>query len=102
MNDILSIIFLIPYFAISSIIPSIFILNQSAKYRRFKKALPSVIVASICYNILIHIIVFNHDFFFIFMIWYITIPLFIIGFIFLICMEYNTWNQSYFNLTIEP
>ncbi len=73
MKDIIkyNIIFLIPYFAISSIIPSIFILNQSAKYRNFKKALPSVIVASICYNILIHIIVFNHDFFFIFMIWYI-------------------------------
>ncbi len=47
MIYILSIIFLIPYFAISSIIPSIFILNQSAKYRSFKKALPSVIVASI-------------------------------------------------------
>ncbi len=43
--NILSIIFLIPYFAISSIIPSVFILNHSAKYRSFKKALPSVIVA---------------------------------------------------------
>ncbi len=95
MNDI-------KYNIFNTVYPSIFILNQSAKkYRCFKKALPSVIVASICYNITYtYIIVFNHDFFFIFMIWYIAIPLFIIGFIFLICMEYNTWNQSYFNLTI--
>ncbi|KHO03007.1 putative membrane protein [Rickettsia felis str. Pedreira] len=52
MNDI----FLMPHLAISSIISSIFILNQGAKYRSFKKALPSVIVAWICYSFIISII----------------------------------------------
>lgn len=48
LNTFLHIIFLTPYVAIYSIIPNIFILNQSAKYRSVKKVLPSVITAWAC------------------------------------------------------
>lgn len=98
MNNIL---IPISYFIIASIIQTIFILNQSAKYRSFKKALPSVIIACICYCTLIYITVFNHELFIVFMLWFVVIPFFIIGFIFFIYMGYNMWNQSYY-LTAEP
>ncbi|MCC8406218.1 MAG: hypothetical protein LN560_01065 [Rickettsia endosymbiont of Sceptobius lativentris] len=95
MNDILNII---PYLAIYSIIPSIFILNQSAKYRSFKKALPSVIVAWICYSFIVSIDMLFSQFFIVTIIFTIGI----VELIFLIYMVYNLWTQSYFNLTAEP
>ncbi|BBJ31415.1 hypothetical protein RAS_05240 [Rickettsia asiatica] len=36
--------------------PSIFILNQSTKYHSFKKALPSIIIAWICYSFIISMV----------------------------------------------
>ncbi len=81
MNDILIIFLHAIILLSSSIIQSIFILNQSAKYCSFKKALPSMIAACISYSIIIYIIIFNTEFLFIYMLWFIAIPIFIIGFI---------------------
>ncbi|MCC8467964.1 MAG: hypothetical protein LN589_04750 [Rickettsia endosymbiont of Eriopis connexa] len=100
MNDILSIMFLIPYLAIYSIIPSIFILNQSTKYRNVKKALPSVITVWVCYSF------FIYHFYNIYMtmafVPYLYMLTVLPAMFFLIYMGYNLWTQSYFNLTIEP
>ena len=102
MNDILTIFLHVIILLSTSIIQSIFILNQSAKYCSFKKALPSMLAGCITYSIIIYIIIFNTDFLFIYMIWFIVIPVFVIGFIFFMYMGYNTWHQSYFNSTTIP
>ncbi|MCC8370384.1 MAG: hypothetical protein LN566_03345 [Rickettsia endosymbiont of Stiretrus anchorago] len=102
MNDILTIFSHVIILLSSSIIQSIFILNQSAKYCSFKKALPSMIAGCISYSIIIYIIIFNTEFLFIYMLWFIAIPIFVIGFIFFMYMGYNTWHQSYFNSTNIP
>ncbi len=89
MNDILNII---PYLAIYSIIPSIFILNQSAKYRSFKKALPSVIVAWICYSFIVSIDMLFSQFF-------IVTIIFTIGIVELIFLIYILLNIA--QITLE-
>ncbi|HJD68075.1 MAG TPA: hypothetical protein LFV66_06555 [Rickettsia endosymbiont of Bembidion lapponicum] len=102
MKDILTIFLHVIILLSSSIIQSIFILNQSAKYCSFKKALPSMLAGCISYSIIIYIIIFNTEFLFIYMLWFIAIPVFVIGFIFFMYMGYNTWHQSYFNSTNIP
>lgn len=59
MNDILTIFLHAIILLSSSIIQSIFILNQSAKYCSFKKSLPSILAGCISYSIIICTITFN-------------------------------------------
>lgn len=61
-----------------------------------------MIAGCISYSIIIYIIIFNTEFLFIYMLWFIAIPIFVVGFIFFMYMGYNTWHQLYFNSTNIP
>ena len=67
-------------------------LNQGAKQPKFSKALPSIIAASICDTMLICMAVLGISLLILEISW-LKLSIFIVGFIFLIYMGYNTWNQ---------
>lgn len=90
--------------AFSLIIPlgvqNIFIFNQGVIQPSFKKALPSVITASICDSILICLAVLGLSLVILQIIW-LKLSILILGFIFLLYMGYHTWNQRPPDLTIN-
>ncbi|MEY4463754.1 MAG: hypothetical protein RLZZ81_725 [Pseudomonadota bacterium] len=102
MNEILSAFLHGIVLALGLIVPlgvqNIFIFNQGATQPKFQKALPSIIAASLCDTILICIAVLGLSLI-IFEIPALKLAIFIVGFIFLIYMGYNTWNQPPIDLT---
>ena len=103
MNDILSAFLHGIVLALGLIVPlgvqNIFIFNQGAKQPKFSKALPSIIAASICDTILICMAVLGISLLILEISW-LKLSIFIVGFIFLIYMGYNTWNQPPIDLTM--
>jgi len=103
-NDILSAFLHGIVLALGLIVPlgvqNIFIFNQGATQPKFQKALPSIIAASLCDTILICIAVLGLSLI-IFEIPALKLSIFIVGFIFLIYMGYNTWNQPPIDLTMN-
>ncbi|WP_347939417.1 LysE/ArgO family amino acid transporter [Rickettsia oklahomensis] len=79
-------------------VQNIFIFNQGAKQPKFSKALPSIIVASLCDTILICTAVLGISLLILEMSW-LKLSIFIVGFIFLIYIGYSTWNQPPIDLT---
>lgn len=90
--------------ALGLIIPlgvqNIFIFNQGATQPKFQKALPSVITASVCDTILICLAILGLSLI-IFEIPALKLAIFILGFIFLLYMGYNTWNGPPLDLTAD-
>ncbi|WP_341786702.1 LysE/ArgO family amino acid transporter [Rickettsia endosymbiont of Cantharis rufa] len=103
-NDILNAFLHGIILALGLIVPlgvqNIFIFNQGATQPKFQKALPSIIAASLCDTILICIAVLGLSLI-IFEIPALKLSIFIVGFIFLIYMGYNTWNQPPIDLTMN-
>lgn len=102
MNEILNAFFHAILLALGLIVPlgvqNIFIFNQGATHQKFQKVLPSIISASICDTILICSAVFGLSLI-IFEIPTLKLTIFVLGFIFLLYMGYNTWNQPPLDLT---
>lgn len=96
MNDVLNAFLYAIILAIGLIVPlgvqNIFIFNQGAKQVSFRKALPSIITASICDTALICAAVLGISLL-IFEIPILKLTIFILGLIFLLYMGYNIWNQ---------
>ena len=103
-NDILSAFLHGIVLALGLIVPlgvqNIFIFNQGAKQPKFSKALPSIIAASICDTILICIAVLGISLLILEISW-LKLSIFIVGFISLVYMGYNTWSQPPLDLTIN-
>ncbi|MFV9847987.1 MAG: LysE/ArgO family amino acid transporter, partial [Rickettsia aeschlimannii] len=103
-NDILSAflhgIVLAPGLIVPLGVQNIFIFNQGAKQPKFSKALPSIIAASICDTMLICMAVLGISLLILEISW-LKLSIFIVGFIFLIYMGYNTWNQPPIDLTMN-
>ncbi|AFB21023.1 LysE/ArgO family amino acid transporter [Rickettsia canadensis] len=101
-NDILSAFLHGIVLALGLIVPlgvqNIFIFNQGAKQPKFSKVLPSIIAASICDTILICMAVLGISLLILEIPW-LKLFIFIVGFIFLIYIVYNTWNQLPIDLT---